>query len=51
MKDSEVILEEFGIDITNDPEGIDKLVELIGEDNAELAGSSEDISIITEDED
>lgn len=51
MKDSEIIKQELGIDIVNDPDGIDKLIEHVGDNSDAMAGDSEDISCITEDED
>lgn len=51
MTDRETILAETGIDIDNDPNGIDKLIEHLGDTADGMAESSEDISIITQDED
>lgn len=50
--DKALIKENYGIDLDQDPNGIDKLIDILTEDNHDdgLAGDSEDITIIFEDE-
>ena len=50
MVDADVIKREMGIDITNDPEGIDQLIHAIGDSHV-VVEDSEDISCIEEEED
>ncbi len=44
MRANQTIKEQLGIDLDNDPEGIDKLITHIGETNDRLADSSEENS-------
>jgi hypothetical protein len=47
-RDSELIKQHYGIDIDNDPRGIEKLIDILGEDDG-VDGESKDDTTRTED--